>query len=187
MNTMLLIVDPQIDFISGTLQVPDAAEKIKSLANYVFIHHEKYKVKVVTADWHPLNHCSFKTNGGQWPVHCVQNTDGAAIDPFLLSVLKRTSGRLEILHKGDKPEREEYSVFQNKDSSACLDTIIREKNITQIDICGIAGDICVLNTLKDGIQKYGVSLFNVLTDFCPSLDDGKAISQAIDTLCVKSL
>ena len=30
-----MIVDPQIDFISGSLPVPDAAEKIKNLADYV--------------------------------------------------------------------------------------------------------------------------------------------------------
>ena len=186
MNKMLLIVDPQIDFISGSLPVPEAAQKMKKLANFLFVNHGEYKLKVVTADWHPKDHCSFKTNGGQWPEHCVQDTAGAAIEPFLLNVLMRTSGRLEILHKGDQSEREEYSIFQNEYSRARLERLIEEKEITQIDICGIAGDICVLNTLKDGVQKYGSSIFNVLTEFCPSLDGGEAILQAVTTLSVKS-
>lgn len=183
---MLLIVDPQIDFISGSLPVPDAAEKIKNLADYVLAYSEKYKVIAVTEDWHPLNHCSFKENGGQWPVHCVQNTRGASIEPCLLSALNQSGGILEILHKGDKSEREEYSVFQNESSALRLDNLIHTHQIKQIDICGIAGDICVLSTLNDGIKRYGNSIFSVLTQFCPSLDGGVAITKAAKAIEKKS-
>ena len=64
MNKMLLIVDPQIDFISGTLPVPQAAPKMDALADYVREKAHEYKLKVLTADWHPYDHCSFKENGG---------------------------------------------------------------------------------------------------------------------------
>ena len=33
MKRLLLIIDPQNDFISGTLPVPGAAEKMEALAN----------------------------------------------------------------------------------------------------------------------------------------------------------
>ena len=56
------------------------------------------------------------------------------------------------------------------------------KDMDQVDVCGIAGDICVLNTLKDGIALYGKEKFNVLTDFCPSLDGGKALSDYLKEL-----
>ena len=181
-----MIVDPQIDFISGSLTVPDAAEKIKNLADYVLAYSEKYKVIAVTEDWHPLNHCSFKENSGQWPVHCVQNTRGASIEPCLLSALNQSGGILEILHKGDKSEREEYSVFQNESSALRLDNLIHTHQIKQIDICGIAGDICVLSTLNDGIKRYGNSIFSVLTQFCPSLDGGVAITKAAIAIEKKS-
>ena len=38
---------------------------------------------VYTQDWHPADHTSFKEQGGIWPVHCVQGTEGAAFHPDL--------------------------------------------------------------------------------------------------------
>lgn len=34
---------------------------------------------VYTADWHSKTNGSFKENGGIWPAHCVENTEGAAL------------------------------------------------------------------------------------------------------------
>ena len=38
MNKMLIIVDPQVDFINGSLPVNGAAEAMDSLAEYVKQH-----------------------------------------------------------------------------------------------------------------------------------------------------
>lgn len=64
MKKMLLIVDPQVDFITGTLPVPGAAVAMDALAEYVRAHGEEYSVKVVTSDWHPYHHNSFADEGG---------------------------------------------------------------------------------------------------------------------------
>ena len=84
---MLIVVDPQIDFISGSLPVPGAAEAMNQLADYVKANGDDYALMVVTNDWHPYDHCSFAPNGGPWPVHCVQNSEGAATYWPLLEVL----------------------------------------------------------------------------------------------------
>lgn len=68
-----MIVDPQIDFISGTLPVPGAAEAMDRLADYISKQDGSYDYKIVTTDWHLYRHCSFIDNGGTWPSHCVQN------------------------------------------------------------------------------------------------------------------
>ena len=52
MKKLLLIVDPQIDFITGTLPVSGAAEAMDALAKYVKDKGNEYTVKIVTADWH---------------------------------------------------------------------------------------------------------------------------------------
>ena len=59
MKKLLLIVDPQIDFITGTLPVAGAAEAMDALAKYVKEQGNEYTVKIVTADWHPYHHSSF--------------------------------------------------------------------------------------------------------------------------------
>lgn len=75
MKRMLLIVDPQVDFVTGTLPVPHASEAMEKLAAYIAEENGKYDWLVVTEDWHPSRHCSFKENGGEWPVHCLQETE----------------------------------------------------------------------------------------------------------------
>ena len=46
MKKMLLVVDPQIDFISGSLPVKGAAEAMDALAAYVKAHGDEYAVKI---------------------------------------------------------------------------------------------------------------------------------------------
>ena len=77
MNKMLLIVDPQVDFINGSLPVAGAAKAMDALAGYVKESDNEYIVKIVTSDWHPYHHCSFDREVGQWPPHCVQHSVGA--------------------------------------------------------------------------------------------------------------
>lgn len=172
---MLLTVDPQIDFIEGTLPVPGAVGAMNALAGYIRDNDGLYACKIVTADWHPFHHCSFSPEGGEWPRHCVADTVGAAIWAPLVDPLNITAGEAVTLHKGVRPDREEYSIFANEDASAAIRKIIDKYCITEIDICGIAGDICVLNTLKDGVGIYGTEMFRVLTRFSPSLDSGRAL------------
>ncbi len=179
-NRMLLIVDPQVDFINGTLPVPGAEEAMNQLAQYVAQHDGDYAVKVVTSDWHPYGHCSFVPNGGQWPAHCVQHTVGAAIWPALVEPLYATQGDVHILRKGTSPTHEEYSVFGNADLRTEFSNLMEHYAIDQIDICGIAGDICVLYTLKDAVALYGSERFEVLTQYAPSLDGGEALQQFIN-------
>lgn len=182
MKRLLLIVDPQIDFINGSLPVPGSAEALNALSEYIEQQDGVYDCKVITADWHPYHHCSFKENGGEWPVHCVQNSIGAALFPALFKPLYTTQGSVTILYKGILEDTEEYSIFSNPASSQKLQSIIKERHIGKIDICGLAGDVCVLNTLKDGIRIYGPKLFHVLEEYTASLDGGILLGKAVQAL-----
>ncbi len=182
MNKLLLIVDPQVDFINGSLPVPGAEEAMDKLAGYILAQDGTYRRKVVTLDWHPYRHISFVENGGEWPTHCVQYTHGASIWSALIAPLNTTAGELTILHKGTDPDTEEYSIFKNPESATKLKDIIAKHQIDQIDLCGLAGDICVLNTLKDGLKLYPSLRFNVLCSYSPSLDGGEALDNMIKSL-----
>ena len=52
----------------------------------------------------------------------------------------------------------------------------------QIDVCGIAGDVCVRDTLKDLAQAGYKKKLNVLLPFCPSLDGGKALKEYLSKI-----
>lgn len=184
---MLIVVDPQIDFISGSLPVPGAAEAMNQLADYVKANGDDYALMVVTNDWHPYDHCSFAPNGGPWPVHCVQNSEGAATYWPLLEALYQSETETLFLQKGDLRHREEYSIVQNTGAREFFENTLDNSLLADadcqyqhVDVCGIAGDVCVLNTLRDLLPIVGVDRLRVLTRFAPSLDGGKALQAFID-------
>lgn len=121
---LLLIIDPQIDFISGTLPVPNAGEAMTELARYVTNQGSDYTAIVATTDWHPYHHMSFATENGPWPVHCVQNSIGAALPDDLIAACSNSGCPFVVLRKGNSADREEYSIMQNAASAALLDEII---------------------------------------------------------------
>lgn len=179
MNRLLIIVDPQVDFISGTLPVPNADSAMDSLARYLRYNGSAYAHIIVTADRHPFDHCSFVRHGGQWPLHCVHDSVGATVWQPIIDVLCDRTAPTTFLYKGENADREEYSIFKNEAAATRSDDIIKHHSIDRIEICGLAGDVCVAETIRDGIERFGSSKFEVLTRFSPSLDDGKILDDLI--------
>lgn len=178
-NKILLIIDPQVDFITGSLPVSDAPEAMDALAEYIRQYGTKYQQIIVTADRHPIGHCSFRRNGGIWPLHCVTDSIGAAIWQPIIDALIDFDGEVTILHKGEKSDKEEYSIFKNEEAAEIIKDIVRKGNIKEIDICGIAGDVCVADSIRDGAEIFGADIFRVLTRFTPSIDKGVTLEELI--------
>ena len=175
MGTALLMVDPQYDFIAGTLPVPGAAAAMDALAQYVLVQNGAYALKIVTQDWHPWDHSSFVPSGGAWPRHCVANSVGAAIFEPLFQSIHRTGGDVVVLHKGCSPEEDEYSAFQS--NGDVIDSLWRQYGIDTVHICGVAGDVCVLQTLQDGLKRNPGIHWEALKAYAPSLDGGDKLDK----------
>ncbi len=170
MSRLLLVVDPQIDFINGTLPVPGAQEAMDALAEYVKKNSGRYVQKIITADRHPYGHSSFIPNGGIWPPHCVHDTIGAAVWPALFDALYSTDGPCTVFHKGEKRNVEEYSVFSDADNRERIMELLWERGITEIDICGLAGDVCVKATAEDVRKLFpGISV-SILSRYSPCIN-----------------
>ena len=178
---LLLIVDPQIDFITGTLPVPDAEAAMNALAKYIGENGSGYDLICVTCDRHPLRHISFTNYGGQWPPHCIESSVGAAIWPPVMKALEKQSSPVHFLYKGEKQDKDEYSIFQSDKGAAEMKKYILHSEISCIDICGLAGDVCVANTLRDAIRLYPSLRFCVLERFTASLDGGSTL----ETLAIR--
>ena len=76
---ILLIVDPQNDFITGSLAIEGAIPAMDYLTAYVKEHHAEYDAIVVTMDQHPADHCSFDVSGGPmaYPLHSLHDGGGS--------------------------------------------------------------------------------------------------------------
>lgn len=81
----LLIVDIQNDFLpGGALGVPDGDAVIPRLNRCAAAFERDGLPIFASRDWHPPDHCSFRTQGGPWPTHCVAGTSGAEFPPTLV-------------------------------------------------------------------------------------------------------
>lgn len=162
----LLLIDIQNDFMpGGALAVPDA-DKIIPLVNDLM---PQFDLIVATQDWHPADHASFAANHpGKsvydqidldglpqtlWPIHCVQNTEGASFAPAL-----DTRRINRVFTKGMNPRIDSYSGFYDNGhlASTGMGEWLKAQNVSEFTIAGVATDYCVkftvLDALKEGFQ-----------------------------------
>jgi len=159
----LVILDVQNDFIpGGPLEVPDG-DLVVPVINRL---QEYFELVVATQDWHPQKHISFASNHpGErpfnkldlngidqvlWPDHCVQGTEGAMFHPDL-----ETNRFSAIFRKGMNPYVDSYSGFYDNSHqvSTGLAGYLKDKGVTDLYFCGLAGDICVYHTIIDAIKE----------------------------------
>ena len=164
MNKALLLVDLQNDFYeNGNLAVSKASE-INPAVNKLLADN-RYKVIIASQDWHPKAHRSFASTHNMkafttyeeekgigpvlWPAHCVQGTHGADFHPDI------NSNKFDyILRKGTENDIDSYSAFQDNDGTDLgLNGLLKGLNIKEIDICGLAFDVCVKYTALDSVKN----------------------------------
>ena len=181
MNTTgsaLLVVDVQRDFVpGGALAVPHGDEVIEVINRI----EPLYDVILATLDWHPPDHCSFATNhpshapgevidlGGVpqilWPVHCVQGSAGASFAPGL-----KVDRFQKVFYKGTDPAVDSYSAFFDnaRRRSTGLGEYLKAHNLTDVHVCGLATDYCVIWSVLDALD-LGFSV-TVIRDACRGID-----------------
>jgi nicotinamidase/pyrazinamidase len=159
MNKTLIIVDPQYDFIEGG-KLPVEGGK-KALDNIVeYLNSGELSMVIVTQDWHNGTHCSFKEQGGQWPEHCVEGTLGANIYKPILDAIEKNHIMVYYLQKGHyleaysafRRQTEGYAHWKEYSTEDTKEPYIQFHEDEIVQICGLAGDVCVMSTaivLKD--------------------------------------
>lgn len=166
-ESALIVVDVQNDFCEGgALEVIGGNAVAERIAEYIQKVGFSYNAIVYTADWHEAPP---STNGGHfgdppdfvdsWPVHCVQNTRGAALHDAIGPIHKEPE---DIFRKGQG--RPDYSGFQGVNSEGdTLADFLHSYDIKYLDVVGLAGDYCVRHTALDGIREgFKVSLLSNL-------------------------
>lgn len=161
----LIIVDVQPDFLpGGALAVPEGDAILEPLRQ--LLGHFPFGLAVATQDWHPPGHVSFASShpGRQpfdvievhdmpqtlWPDHCVQGTPGAELSQEL--PWDRVSA---VIRKGAQAGVDSYSGFRNNwDAEARrpptgLAGYLREREVEEVFVCGLARDFCVKWTAED--------------------------------------
>lgn len=101
-----------------------------------------------------------------WPAHCVQNTTGAELHRDLKVVKESSTQSVIHIVKGTKPDVDSYSAFWDnlKLSETTLQKQLKEKNVSQVFVTGLATDYCVYYTAAHAIE-HGYKTF-IVEDAC---------------------
>jgi nicotinamidase/pyrazinamidase len=139
----LIVVDVQRDFCpGGALPIAEGDTVVPVLNRWIERARRLGLPVFASRDWHPQGHPSFAPQGGTWPVHCVQNTAGAAFHPDL-DVSDAT-----IVTKGDRSDRDQYSAFD----ATGLAEALRSRGVKRVFVGGLAEDVCVRATALDAVK-----------------------------------
>jgi nicotinamidase/pyrazinamidase len=177
-SDVLLVIDVQNDFCPGGALAVPRGDEVVSIVNRLA---SRVPNVVLTQDWHPPDHLSFAsahpgrkpyemvtaTYGPQvlWPDHCIQETPGADFHQLL-----RIPHAGLVLRKGIRRTIDSYSAFYENDRKTPTGLVgyLRERNITQIFLAGLAFDFCVRYSAEDAARAG----FNavVIEDACRGID-----------------
>jgi len=183
MYKALLIIDVQNDFCEGgILPAINTLSIIQPLNDLIRLSLKKNIICVFTRDWHPPDHISFVSQGGPWPPHCIQGSEGAE---FARDLFVPNSSLVIDIEKDSNRKSMSYSAFEN----TSLDLELHQRGILEIAVTGIATEYCVKATVLDAL-RYGFHT-SVLTDVIRPInvaigDDKKALNEMKNTGAILS-
>ncbi|MFJ8998651.1 nicotinamidase [Streptomyces sp. NPDC102359] len=156
MRRALIVVDVQNDFCEGgSLAVTGGADVAAAVTELIGqAAPAGYRHVVATRDHHVdpgghfADHPDFVRS---WPAHCVAGTEGVGFHPNFAPAV--TSGAVDaVFDKGAYAAA--YSGFEGSDENGTpLARWLREREIDEVDVVGIATDHCVRATALDAVRE----------------------------------
>jgi nicotinamidase/pyrazinamidase len=183
----LIVVDAQNDFMPGGALAVTEGDEIIPVINELL---KDYKLVIFTKDWHPADSLLFASHWPDkkpfdtimlgpgadtlWPDHCVEGTPGADLHKDIK--FENCKGNFYIFKKGLDTDSQGYSGFEN----TSLTDFLREWDVDEVVICGLATDYCVKNTALDA-KKEGFEV-TVYLPACRAIstDLTKTVKELLD-------
>ncbi|NUO56568.1 MAG: isochorismatase family protein [Hamadaea sp.] len=142
MSRALIIVDVQNDFCEGGSLAVTGGEQVARDISATLAGPNDYDHVVATKDYHVDPGSHFQ----EWPVHCVAGTFGAEFHPEL-----ETEKIEAVFLKGQQAAA--YSGFEGVATGIGLAAWLRMRDVTSVDVVGIATDYCVRATALDAAAE----------------------------------
>lgn len=161
---IIIIVDMQNDFITGSLGSPEAVEVRNKMIRYLDEQDYKNTKVIFTMDTHYSNYLN-TFEGQKLPVpHCIKDTEGWEIDEKIYNSIpdnkkeiqfKRTFGSLDLTD----------TLIDTLFNSYIDDTKIPLDEI-EIEIIGVCTDICVVSNALILRACYPDIKIKVISELC---------------------
>lgn len=165
---VLVVVDMQVDFVSGALGSKDAEAIVPNVCEKVKTYKKKGALIIATQDTHEQNY--LETHEGKYlPVkHCIKGTSGHEIDERLDEIL------------GD------YAVYVEKKGFGSLELVdvikayVKENNIAEKDLkieaIGLCTDICVVSNAILLRSAFPEAMLKVDASCCAGTNEAKHLA-----------
>lgn len=154
LSKLLIVVDMQNDFITGSLPIPGAEELPAKIAAYIQRQQDDRPTTfgaIFTMDTHDLGYLHSREGKYLPVIHCVKNTPGWCIADELFSYADEN-----YVLKND---------FALQNWRAVLDEFKYDVP-GEIEICGVATDICVVSNALMLRNQFPNATIKVLADLC---------------------
>jgi nicotinamidase/pyrazinamidase len=145
----LIIVDVQNDFCEGGSLAVTGGTALAPAINDYLAREPRYHHVVATQDFHidQGDHFSDQPDySSSWPPHCIAGSSGADFHPDL-----DTRPIEAVFRKGAYAAA--YSGFEGVDENGTpLLDWLRQHAVDEVDVVGIATDLCVRRTAEDAAR-----------------------------------
>lgn len=198
MAKALIIVDVQNDFCEGGSLAVSGGAEVASEITELIADSSDFDFIVATQDWHvdPGSHFSETPDFvNSWPVHCVAGSKGAALHRDLdtedIDAYFR-KGKFDAAYSGfdgllapedevrvGEREANESADPDDAEDPVSLDDWLRENDVEDVVIVGLATDFCVKATALDAVNAgYNTT---VLRDYVAGIDED-AVEEAFEEM-----
>lgn len=165
MKKVLIVVDMQNDFVTGTLANPAAQAIVPNVLKKVReAHEDENTIIIFTADCHRENYLETQ-EGKKLPVrHCIDETYGQEI---IDEISKYTYGKrsLEVFKRNFGTLDWAYTI--------CDRAFLLEEDIEYIELIGVVTDICVVSNALILKATFPETLIKVDATCCAGLTPEK--------------
>lgn len=140
---ILVVIDCQNDFISGSLRNEDAIKTVPNIANKIKDNH--WDFIFLTRDTHYENYLE-TSEGKKLPVpHCIKGSEGWNIESSVMEAVIDSKVPYAIYNKNtfglhSIADDLEYELNENTDVNLVED-------VFEIEVCGYCSDICVISNV----------------------------------------
>lgn len=164
MKKLLIVIDYQNDFVSGSLGFDQAVNLEEHLVSLINTYHENNDDVIFTLDTHQENYLDTQ-EGQKLPiVHCVENTDGWQL-----------YGKVRDLAKNDK------KILKNTFGSLELGNYLKNNDYQEITLVGVVSNICVISNAI--IVKAALPEAKITVDYQGIASNDETLQQkALDIL-----
>lgn len=164
MKKLLIVIDYQNDFVSGSLGFDQAVNLEEHLVSLINTYHENKDDVIFTLDTHQENYLDTQ-EGQKLPiVHCVEITNGWQL-----------YGKVRDLAKNDK------KILKNTFGSLELGNYLKNKDYQEITLVGVVSNICVISNAI--IVKAALPEAKITVDYQGIASNDETLQQkALDIL-----